>query len=91
MAEPSEQPADERSLFDLYKEWADIDPATELPTSLDARRALKADDGLTHCAKCGGHWFVGTIAFDADGQPARVLTPQRCLGCGEQRQASWPR
>lgn len=85
MAEPSET-----SLWDLYKEWSDLPPDTELPTSLDAKRAQKHDDGLSHCGTCGGEWFVGTIQFDTDGTPRQVLTPQRCLGCGAARQANWP-
>lgn len=76
------------SLWELYKQWQGLDPDLELPTVLDAHR--KTSDGLTHCTTCGGVWFVGTIAFDSDGTPEQVLTPQRCLGCGEQRKTRWP-
>lgn len=76
------------SLFELYKKWEGIDPAAELPTTLDSRR--DHTDGLTHCARCGGTYFTGTLVFDAAGEPAQVLTPQTCVGCGTLRQASWP-
>lgn len=83
-------PSDEKSLWDLYLEWQDLPADTPMPTSLDAHRAAKADDGLAHCGKCGGHWFVGTITFASDGRPLQVLPPQRCIGCGHQRPAEWP-
>lgn len=82
------EPADD-SLWAQNKRIQGIDPDTELPTTLESRR--QHDDGLTHCARCGGFWFTGTIAFTDDGQPARVLTPQTCVGCGELRKANWPR
>lgn len=78
------------SLWDLHKQFEGIDAAAALPASLDARRAAKTEDGLAHCADCGGHLFSGAIAFRADGSPAQILTPQRCIGCGALRQASWP-
>lgn len=76
------------SLWDLTKKWEGIDPATELPVTLDARRDHA--DGLTHCARCGGKYFTGTVVFDQAGQPTQVLTPQTCIGCGALRQANWP-
>lgn len=78
------------SLWDLQKQFEGIDPATPLPTSLDARRAAKQDDGLAHCQTCGGTHFTGVISFATDGTPAQVLTPQTCLGCGALRKANWP-
>lgn len=84
------EPAGDQSLWGLHKKWEGIDPATELPASLDAHRAAKADDGLTHCQTCGGENFTAVVTFLTDGTPARVLTPQTCVGCGALRQANWP-
>lgn len=78
------------SLWDLYKDWSDIDPAVDLPVSLDAHRVARAPDALTHCQACGGTDFRGVITFAADGTPARVLTPQTCVGCGAHRRVGWP-
>lgn len=88
MAEPA-APEAGGSLWDLNKRAEGLDPDTELPTTLDSRRVHT--DGLLHCGKCGGVWFTGTIAFAADGTPARILTPQLCVGCDELRKANWPR
>lgn len=76
------------SLWDLHKENAGIDPATELPTTLAARRDHA--DGLTHCARCGGVHFTATVMLDDHGAPAQMRTPQTCVGCGELRKANWP-
>lgn len=78
------------TLWELYKDFEGIDPATPYPTSLDAARAAKLVDGLTHCTTCGGTDFTGVITFASDGRPARVLTPQTCIGCGALRQVNWP-
>lgn len=87
MAQP--EPVDE-SLWGLHKKWEGIDPGTPLPASLDAIRAARSDDGIAHCGTCGGEWFTSTVRYAADGTPARVLTPQTCVGCGALRQARWP-
>lgn len=76
------------SLFDLHKQWDDVDPAAELPATLDAHRDHQ--DGLAHCQRCGGFHFTATVILDDAGQPARMLTPQTCVGCGELRKANWP-
>lgn len=76
------------SLWDLHKKWEGIDPATELPATLDARRPH--DDGLTHCTNCGGEWFTATLRLTDTGQPAQILTPQTCIACGAIRQSAWP-
>lgn len=75
------------SLWDLHKKWEGIDPAVELPTTLDAHRDHQ--DGLTHCEACGGENFTAVVTFHADGSPQRILTPQTCIGCGELRKATW--
>lgn len=76
------------SLFGLYKEWHGVDPTVELPATLAAHR--EHTDGLAHCPKCGGVAFTSTVVFTADGTPAQVLSPQKCIGCGELRKANWP-
>lgn len=83
-------PPDSTSLFDLHKQFLGVDPAAELPTSLDAHRAAKSDDGYAHCARCGGTEFHASVRFTTSGDPDRILAPQHCIGCGTLRQADWP-
>lgn len=90
MAEPAEPDASGPSLWDLEKQWRGWPADMPMPTSLAARRAQKVDDGLTHCSTCGGVSFTGAIVFRTDGQPAQILSPQRCIGCGELRKTNWP-
>lgn len=80
----------EPSLWDMEKAWRGLPADTELPTSIVARRVSKQDDGVTHCRRCGGVAYTGTIVFLSSGAPAHVMAPQKCVGCGELRQANWP-
>lgn len=73
------------SLWGLYKQFEGIDPATEVPASLDAHRATKTDDGFAHCETCGGIWFTATISYRSDGSPIGTLAPSTCVGCGALR------
>lgn len=78
------------TLWDLYCDWNGLPRGTPIPASLDAQRAKHTDDGLTHCVNCGGTWFNGSMMFTAEGVPVKVITPQKCVQCGELRRANWP-